>query len=217
MRRRSAPSGSSASTVVVAVPKGRVLGQLAERLSAAGLDGSVLLQDDRRLIRAGALDEDRQLVRIPFLNPIRLGERADAGEPRVRLEYVGVRPDLPRVAGLDQIAGEAPAQLLAHPSVSRIICEVDETRGILPNVVQLLERPPRERMPRVMVEPVLSLVIDEVLQRWAVINVVVSGHQAVVLDTQRCARRRRQSSRPDFSEQQSGGFDWMRTSEAGLT
>ncbi|MFW5925527.1 MAG: ATP phosphoribosyltransferase [Myxococcota bacterium] len=47
--KRSAPS--SGSPVVVAVPKGRVLGPLAERLNAAGLDGDVLLQEDRRLIR----------------------------------------------------------------------------------------------------------------------------------------------------------------------
>ncbi|MFW6051256.1 MAG: ATP phosphoribosyltransferase [Myxococcota bacterium] len=50
---------------MVAVPKGRVLGQLAERLRAAGLDGDVLLEEDRRLIREDPANGLRYLLLKP--------------------------------------------------------------------------------------------------------------------------------------------------------
>lgn len=67
-RGRSAAGGiavGSADPVVVAVPKGRVLGQLAERLTAAGLDGDVLLEEDRRLIREDTANGLRYLLLKP--------------------------------------------------------------------------------------------------------------------------------------------------------
>jgi ATP phosphoribosyltransferase len=51
--------------VVVAVPKGRVLEQLAPRLNAAGLDGDVLLGADRRLIREDLQNGLRYLLLKP--------------------------------------------------------------------------------------------------------------------------------------------------------
>jgi len=42
---------SSSSCVTIAVPKGRVLRSLAARFAAAGVPESVLLEDDRRLVR----------------------------------------------------------------------------------------------------------------------------------------------------------------------
>ncbi len=51
--------------VVVAIPKGRVLPQIAERLSRAGVDGGVLLADDRTLVR----DDARSGIRFLLLKP----------------------------------------------------------------------------------------------------------------------------------------------------
>lgn len=51
--------------VVVAVPKGRILEQLAPRLEAAGIDPSVVLKGDRRLVR----DDLASGVRFLLLKP----------------------------------------------------------------------------------------------------------------------------------------------------
>jgi ATP phosphoribosyltransferase len=59
------PAGATAPKVVVAIPKGRVLPQIAERLSRAGVDGRVLLADDRTLVR----DDPRSGVRFLLLKP----------------------------------------------------------------------------------------------------------------------------------------------------
>jgi len=49
-RRRAAPA-AAAAPLVMAVPKGRVLAQIARRLAKAGVDRDVLLSDDRTLVR----------------------------------------------------------------------------------------------------------------------------------------------------------------------
>lgn len=51
--------------VVVAVPKGRVLKQLAPLLESAGLDARVLLEEDRKLIREDAARRVRFLLLKP--------------------------------------------------------------------------------------------------------------------------------------------------------
>src|SRR5688572_12012471 len=51
--------------MVVAIPKGRVLPQIAERLTRAGIDGGVLLADDRALVREDA----RSGIRFLLLKP----------------------------------------------------------------------------------------------------------------------------------------------------
>ncbi|MBC7173307.1 MAG: ATP phosphoribosyltransferase, partial [Polyangiaceae bacterium] len=53
------------SPLVVAVPKGRVLKQLVPRLARAGIDGSVLLADNRLLIR----EHPETNVRFLLLKP----------------------------------------------------------------------------------------------------------------------------------------------------
>lgn len=54
-----------AGPVVMAVPKGRVLASLVERLAGAGVDGEVLLKDDRTLVR----DDPRSGIRFLLLKP----------------------------------------------------------------------------------------------------------------------------------------------------
>ena len=56
---------ASAGRVVVAVPKGRVLKQLAPRLATMGVDPETLLADDRRLVR----DDERTGLRFLLLKP----------------------------------------------------------------------------------------------------------------------------------------------------
>ncbi len=53
------------STVVVAVPKGRVLKQLIPRLERAGIDSAALTADNRKLIR----EDPRQGLRFLLLKP----------------------------------------------------------------------------------------------------------------------------------------------------
>jgi ATP phosphoribosyltransferase len=65
MPKKRRTQAGDAEPVVVAVPKGRVLEQLAERLTAAGLDGSVLLHKDRKLIREDARNGLRYLLLKP--------------------------------------------------------------------------------------------------------------------------------------------------------
>ena len=62
-RRRHAKERGA--NVVVAVPKGRVLAQIAERLARAGIDERVLLADDRTLVR----DDPRSGIRFLLLKP----------------------------------------------------------------------------------------------------------------------------------------------------
>ena len=51
--------------ITIAVPKGRVLKQLAKRFQPAGIDPEVLLADDRRLVRATADGSVRFLLLKP--------------------------------------------------------------------------------------------------------------------------------------------------------
>jgi ATP phosphoribosyltransferase len=51
--------------IVIAVPKGRVLSAIAERLGRAGVDARVLLNDDRTLVR----DDPRSGLRFLLLKP----------------------------------------------------------------------------------------------------------------------------------------------------
>jgi ATP phosphoribosyltransferase len=51
--------------ITIAVPKGRVLKQLAKRFQPAGIDPDVLLADDRRLVRATADGSVRFLLLKP--------------------------------------------------------------------------------------------------------------------------------------------------------
>ncbi|HEX2676431.1 MAG TPA: ATP phosphoribosyltransferase [Polyangiales bacterium] len=51
--------------VVVAIPKGRVLKQLAKRLAPLGVDADILLSDDRTLVR----DDPRTGLRFLLLKP----------------------------------------------------------------------------------------------------------------------------------------------------
>ena len=55
-------------TVVVAVPKGRILSVLAPRFAAAGVDPAVLLDDDRRLVREAHAD-GAGAIRFLLLKP----------------------------------------------------------------------------------------------------------------------------------------------------
>ena len=64
-RARAARSDARAPEVVMAIPKGRVLPQIAERLSRAGIDGAVLLAEDRTLVR----DDPRSGIRFLLLKP----------------------------------------------------------------------------------------------------------------------------------------------------
>lgn len=57
--------GSEAEPLVLAVPKGRVLPKLAKRLAPLGLDPSVLLADDRTLVR----DDPTTGLRFLLLKP----------------------------------------------------------------------------------------------------------------------------------------------------
>jgi ATP phosphoribosyltransferase len=65
MRKKRQGAAGPDEPVVVAVPKGRVLEQLAPKLRAAGLDGDVLLAQDRRLIR----EDPRHGLRYLLLKP----------------------------------------------------------------------------------------------------------------------------------------------------
>lgn len=58
-------AASKSAPVVVAVPKGRVLKQLAPRLATMGVDPQTLLADDRRLVR----DDERTGLRFLLLKP----------------------------------------------------------------------------------------------------------------------------------------------------
>jgi ATP phosphoribosyltransferase len=59
-------SGSAAAPpVVMAIPKGRVLNAIAARLERAGIDGRVLLADDRTLVR----DDPKSGIRFLLLKP----------------------------------------------------------------------------------------------------------------------------------------------------
>ena len=61
-----APSARpNAEPLVIAVPKGRVLSDLADRLAATGVDRDVLLADDRTLVR----DDPRTQLRFLLLKP----------------------------------------------------------------------------------------------------------------------------------------------------
>src|SRR5438045_7111546 len=51
--------------LTIAVPKGRILGALAKLLERAGLDASVLLADDRRLVR----EDPSSGIRFLLLKP----------------------------------------------------------------------------------------------------------------------------------------------------
>ena len=64
--RKSVPvRGGDSARVVMAIPKGRVLPSLVERLARAGVDGRVLLEDDRTLVR----DDPRSGIRFLLLKP----------------------------------------------------------------------------------------------------------------------------------------------------
>ncbi len=64
-RRRAAGEGATPPPLVIAVPKGRVLSAIATRLARAGVDGRVLLSDDRTLVR----DDPGGGVRFLLLKP----------------------------------------------------------------------------------------------------------------------------------------------------
>lgn len=59
------PAPQLAPELVVAIPKGRVLKTLAQRFARAGVDPSVLLADDRTLVR----DDPRSGLRFLLLKP----------------------------------------------------------------------------------------------------------------------------------------------------
>jgi ATP phosphoribosyltransferase len=65
--RRAAPAARKAFSpeIVIAIPKGRVLSAIAERLSRAGVDGATLLKDDRALVR----DDEKSGIRFLLLKP----------------------------------------------------------------------------------------------------------------------------------------------------
>jgi ATP phosphoribosyltransferase len=56
---------TSDGSVTIAVPKGRVLKQLAPRFARAGIDPNVLLSEDRRLVRSSADDRVHFLLLKP--------------------------------------------------------------------------------------------------------------------------------------------------------
>ncbi|HKP58158.1 MAG TPA: ATP phosphoribosyltransferase [Polyangiales bacterium] len=58
-------NGSGAPRLVIAIPKGRVLGALAKRLAPLGVDPAVLLADDRTLVR----DDPTTGLRFLLLKP----------------------------------------------------------------------------------------------------------------------------------------------------
>src|SRR5690242_18920285 len=58
-------SKGAKTSLVIAVPKGRVLKAIAERLARAGVDRDVLLSDDRTLVR----DDRRSGIRFLLLKP----------------------------------------------------------------------------------------------------------------------------------------------------
>jgi ATP phosphoribosyltransferase len=60
-----APKASAEPSVVMAIPKGRVLSAIAERLGRAGVDARVLLADDRTLVR----DDPHSGIRFLLLKP----------------------------------------------------------------------------------------------------------------------------------------------------
>jgi ATP phosphoribosyltransferase len=64
-RTNGRPTPAPAPEVVMAIPKGRVLSAIAERLARAGVDASVLLKDDRTLVR----DDPQSGVRFLLLKP----------------------------------------------------------------------------------------------------------------------------------------------------
>jgi ATP phosphoribosyltransferase len=63
-KRAPAKNGFSPE-IVIAIPKGRVLGAIADRLSRAGVDGATLLKDDRALVR----DDPKSGIRFLLLKP----------------------------------------------------------------------------------------------------------------------------------------------------
>jgi ATP phosphoribosyltransferase len=67
VREKPARSKPAAFTpeVVIAIPKGRVLASIAERMARAGIDPETLLSDDRALVR----DDVRSGIRFLLLKP----------------------------------------------------------------------------------------------------------------------------------------------------
>src|SRR5262245_1694035 len=59
------PEPASAPRLVIAIPKGRVLGPLAKRLAPLGVNRDVLLADDRTLVR----DDPTTQLRFLLLKP----------------------------------------------------------------------------------------------------------------------------------------------------
>src|SRR6185295_17857111 len=65
-RRKNGTARSAFSPeIVIAIPKGRVLSAIAQRLSRAGVDGATLLKDDRSLVR----DDRKSGIRFLLLKP----------------------------------------------------------------------------------------------------------------------------------------------------
>jgi ATP phosphoribosyltransferase len=62
---RKAHEPAAAPAVVMAIPKGRVLSAIVQRLVRAGVDGRVLLADDRTLVR----DDPQSGIRFLLLKP----------------------------------------------------------------------------------------------------------------------------------------------------
>jgi ATP phosphoribosyltransferase len=65
MAERKTRRGSTPAPLVMAIPKGRVLEELARRLRKAGVDPNTLLTDDRTLVR----DDRRSGLRFLLLKP----------------------------------------------------------------------------------------------------------------------------------------------------
>jgi ATP phosphoribosyltransferase len=64
-RKGSAARSAFSPEIVIAIPKGRVLSAIAQRLSRAGVDGATLLKDDRSLVR----DDRKSGIRFLLLKP----------------------------------------------------------------------------------------------------------------------------------------------------
>lgn len=64
-RTPAAPEAPGTPEIVIAIPKGRVLSAISRRLEGAGVDGSVLLKDDRTLVR----DDPQSRIRFLLLKP----------------------------------------------------------------------------------------------------------------------------------------------------
>jgi ATP phosphoribosyltransferase len=64
-RKAAGRSAPARPEIVIAVPKGRVLGAIAERMQGAGVDRDLLLSDDRTLVR----DDRASGIRFLLLKP----------------------------------------------------------------------------------------------------------------------------------------------------